>query len=398
MPTRICPYCYTPFDLKDILFRCANPNCVIQHDEALSEHWGDSRDLHPIAPAKKKLLGGKPDYGVCPECKKQTYKVICPHCHNQVPAHMVEEGGKIISIIGAQSSGKTVYVSILIEELMRYGFTLGNIGVMASTIADKEDESTQYRYNEELYGPIYRYNSLPSATPREQGKKRPPFIFELCKKGQPSVFLVFYDNAGENFHDVKSMGNDAKYLIHSDAFIYLIDVLQIRDVNHRLNIPNFVEHNFDFGFVGNTIIEYCKSDDGKANASILNKPMAIVLNKFDNIYNHADMFGMSTMPGIGSNRTDSIFKLPGANGAKRSDFDQVHAGIEYFLRTQCVEAHGNNFINNVESNFKNYKFFGTSPLGGEPVDGAIANLNPFRVLDPLVWSLDQVGYNFNISD
>lgn len=153
MAQRICPHCYTPFELKDILFRCSNTDCVSRRDDRLSELLGEDRILHPVVPAKKKLFGA-PEYGICPECHQKTYKVICPHCHSQVPAHMVEEGGKIISIIGAQSAGKTVFVSVLIEELMRYGYKLGDIGVMASSIADTVEESTQYRYNEELYGPI----------------------------------------------------------------------------------------------------------------------------------------------------------------------------------------------------------------------------------------------------
>lgn len=399
MAQRICPHCYTPFELKDILFRCSNPDCVSRRDDRLSELLGEDRILHPVVPAKKKLFGA-PEFGICPECHQKTYKVICPHCHSQVPAHMVEEGGKIISIIGAQSAGKTVFVSVLIEELMRYGYKLGDIGVMASSIADTVEESTQYRYNEELYGPIYRDKVTPQPTERREGKKRPPFIFEMCQKGQPSVFLVFYDNAGESFHSVADMVPDAKYLVHSDAFICLIDVQQIQDVKNKLNVSDasFKIHNPDFGFVPNNIIQYCQSDEGKANASILKKPMAIVLNKFDRIYNNASVFNMQDVPGIGKNRVDSFFKQKGANGVKRSDFDQVHAGIVSFLREECMEAKGNNFINNVSNNFTDFKFFGTSPLGDEPVDGVIGNLNPFRVLDPLVWCLDELGYKLNIVD
>jgi hypothetical protein len=399
MAKRICPHCYTPFELKDILFRCSNPDCVSRRDDRLSELLGEDRILHPVVPAKKKLFGA-PEFGICPECHQKTYKMICPHCHSQVPPHMVKDGGKIISIIGAQSAGKTVFVSVLIEELRRYVRKLHNdLGVMPSAIADTVEESTQYRYNEELYGPIYRDKMTPQPTERREGKKRPPFIFEMTQKNQPSVFLVFYDNAGESFHSVVDMGPDAKYLVHSDAFICLIDVMQIEEVRNKLNISDatFKMHNPDFGFVPNNIIQYCQNDAGLANANILRKPMAIVFNKFDRIYNNASVFNMQDVPGIGKNRTDSYFKQKGANGVKRSDFDQVHDGILEFLKEECGPV-SDNFISNINNGFENYKFFGTSPLGDEPVDGAIGNLNPFRVLDPLVWCLDELGYKLNIVD
>lgn len=129
----------------------------------------------------------------------------------------------------------------------------------------------------------------------------------------------------------------------------------------------------------------------------------MVFNKFDYVYNNPDKFNLRDISGIGVGRKDSYFKQNGANGVNLGDLVSVHEGIKTFLTNECMPQ-ASQFLSVMDNRdnkgkndgFTNVKFFGVSPLGGEPVDGSIANLNPFRVLDPLVWALNEVGYHLNI--
>ena len=77
------------------------------------------------------------------------------------------------------------------------------------------------------------------------------------------------------------------------------------------------------------------------------------------------------------------------DGVNIPDIDSVSDGIRGALHSW----HEDNFINNIENHYNNVHYFGISALGSKPKDGTtITNLRPYRVLDPIVWILDKIGY------
>ena len=60
-------------------------------------------------------------------------------------------------LIGARSSGKTNYITVLIDQLRKNGGKIGqNLGVLASTVADNNEDCTQYRYQENFYKVLFK--------------------------------------------------------------------------------------------------------------------------------------------------------------------------------------------------------------------------------------------------
>ena len=51
------------------------------------------------------------------------------------------------------------------------------------------------------------------------------------------------------------------------------------------------------------------------------------------------------------------------------------------------------FISDVEKHFTNHCYFGVSALGSTPKSGILGEeIKPHRVLDPLLWILDNIGF------
>ena len=76
-------------------------------------------------------------------------------------------------------------------------------------------------------------------------------------------------------------------------------------------------------------------------------------------------------------------------GIQMSDIETVSDG----LKSALCSWHEDGFVNNAENHYKNLKFFGFSALGkSTETDNHISDIQPYRVLDPLVWILDQFKY------
>ena len=134
----------------------------------MSKFWGQDRKMLPAIYNNQgwfaRKMDSMPDSANCDKCGHTSYTVICPHCHNMIPKEMVEHKGYIISIIGARSSGKTNYITVLIDQLRKYGSKLGNLGILASTVADERRDCTQVRYQTDFYDVLFKRGILPAQT------------------------------------------------------------------------------------------------------------------------------------------------------------------------------------------------------------------------------------------
>ena len=149
----ICPYCFHEFNGNDVMFRCTNSSCPAhkEEDRELNNFWRESRTpgyAFKSGIGLGKLFGKTPESAKCDRCKETSYTVICPHCHNILPKEMVREKGYIIAIVGAVNSGKTNYISVLINELFRNAHKLGDIGIQACGTMDND---TDMRYKNDFY-------------------------------------------------------------------------------------------------------------------------------------------------------------------------------------------------------------------------------------------------------
>lgn len=392
----VCPYCFETFDQSDVMFRCT---CAKVKDPALTKYWGVAlEEGFSFKPGFSlgNILGGVPKSAKCPKCNRATSSLVCPHCHNQLPRQLVEKKGYIISIIGSTSSGKTSYIATLINQLQANGIHLDHVGVMLSTIAptsrieniDKRDVEVNSitRYELDFYNYIFAKKTCPPQTAVGEGRSKYPIIVELSQKNKTPLHLVFYDTAGENFNIARNIEANVQYMLRSDAFIFLLDTAEIPFVRDRLN-KGPVKLKYDA--IVNSVKDFFEGHPD--SRKFFKKPIAFTFNKIDLILKNQELFRDSSISNMTWENNSSFLDGSGVN---MSEMDSISNGIKSAL---CECWGESNFVVSMESFYKNLKFFGVSGLGEDPaLDDKITNLRPYRVLDPLVWILNEFNYSLPI--
>ncbi|MEU9117211.1 hypothetical protein AB0D04_37025, partial [Streptomyces sp. NPDC048483] len=151
-----CPYCYETFTAREIGFRCnsrtsrTQKRCARKRDAVLDERMGERGDVGPAFTAD----GRKPT-AVCPDCDGVTTYRICPVCHMTLPVQfgMVED--RMIAMVGAKASGKTVYMTVLLHEIMNQVGAEFGASMMAS------DDDTMRRFTSDYQDHLYQDTSPP---------------------------------------------------------------------------------------------------------------------------------------------------------------------------------------------------------------------------------------------
>lgn len=400
-----CPFCYEQFNASKILYRCENADdnrCAKENDEELAIYFGQ-----PTFPAKRIIdtsnttntrQRGK---GVrCDQCNKPTSKQICPCCHNQLPTFFHQSESHVISVIGARNSGKTHYITVLINELVRRGHLL-KIDTIPQDVGENRNEVTSMRYRRNYKRPLIdQHTELPQT--QENAKDLYPLIYQL-KSSRKSIFdkfkfkkkvlyLTFYDTAGENFRDAQELKKIANYVSNSSGVIFLVDSFQIPLVNRHLSDSGMKLPNHETGYddVLNQLINLFEgSGEIREAGSVANIPVAITLSKFDEVLKHSllnvthDKLNLSSNSSFLNHREFSP-----------SEIQEVSDTI----RTNLVEWDEEGFANKLDNQFKNLAYFGISALGDSPENGRLHGAPvPYRVMDPLIWILHKLNFQLPLN-
>ena len=171
----------------------------------------------------------------------------CPHCRRKLPPNFLDQPHYIFSIVGAPSSGKSYYLSVLIKTMQDVAFK--HFGVTFRD-ADPADNAVLNDMRNHLFSagtPQDAYLSktalegaLYEALPR-QGRtvKLPkPFVFRLTDRshGDDGFSIVFYDNAGEHFEPGRNSADSpgAQHIAVASGIFFLFDPLYNPEFKRRL--------------------------------------------------------------------------------------------------------------------------------------------------------------------
>jgi GTPase SAR1 family protein len=388
MKSILCPFCFTKFNIQDVLFRCSNINCtdrtvdkVYDKFHALkSTSFGPmgrlfSPDTKPINRAFSFL--NPPKEASCPTCDRKTNKRICPTCHSEQVYDPGTAREEIIAVIGGRSTGKSCYIAVLIQRLKNEFGQDFDASLMA--IGD----GTRTRYENDFYKPIFKDNKViqPTQSGGTDASVKSPMVFRITINNQGktrAINLVLFDTAGEDMRSLDSMSAEARYILYSDAIIFLLDPLQIESVREQLagsNLPPFIEDAAPTPIVERLYELHEKQLGMKGNEKI-KKPIAFTLAKIDTLFPIID-------PGSVLHYASNH---PGYLNLK--DIQSVHTEISTYLQSWL----GLNFNNIVKTQFQNYKYFGISAFGKPPIDDKTLNgVSPLRVEDPFLWILHELS-------
>lgn len=377
----VCPYCYSRFTERHIHFRCTGrpgPEglvCEPVEDDAIRAHLGRRERLPPVFAAD-----GRRAHAVCPECSAATGMQVCSTCHAQLPVNFGRIRSRMIALVGARDAGKTVFMTVLIHELMN------RVGSRFNASVGGSDDHTRHRFHADYETPLYGRSRLLGAT-RRTGVTREPLVFRfttqrrgLYGRRPQHTLLSFFDTAGEDLTTVASVEANLRYLNSADGVILLLDPLQMEGVRRlvptgaRTPSPGRVE-NRPLDMLGR-VTDLLMSRPGAANR-LIRVPIAVCLTKIDALHGELDEGSPLHRP------------QPSAPFFDESDSQDVHAQVRQLLH----RWDGGGVDGHVGNHYRNARYFGVSALGGVPdEDNRVrGGVRPYRVADPFLWMLGQFG-------
>lgn len=304
-------------------------------------------------------------------------KGYCPYCLDEGRDTTIEnqENTPIcIPVVGASSVGKTAFLT---------GFSNQLVNAIAPA---SQWELTPYndmtRYAMSDFDRFYRTGSVVktarSTDPNVASSLTYGFMIQNGGKGmkwKPGKLLYMYDIAGEVF-----MYDDENELQlqygYSHGIVLLVDPFSIKRVyeDNEHMLSDVDKANVSQADTTDMLIGFISKLKAVAHIRLSEKariPLAIVINKIDS----ADL--RLRVGDLGVKRYRA-----GNPDTKESD-----AQIMDMLCRKFFDDYGlNNFLNNIDLNFMNCRFFACSAMGHEMNTGPY---KPYGVIEPIRWIVEQ---------
>lgn len=383
----ICPSCWLHFSPDDI-------NYIAVHASLMGDPLLGEDEKLRFLPVKYNALGVPLDPMGVPARER-----ACPHCHRRLPNTFMQMKNDIISIVGAPSSGKSYYLSILLHYMPEVFFKFYNVafvdadpplnavinGMISNLFSNSSDDHFLAKTQLEggMYDKLIRHGkkvSLPK-----------PFVYIMRDLGDPSIqtSLTFYDNAGEHFEPNINIDDSpgSLHVAFANGLVFLYDPLSspaIRGKLRNCKDPQLIRESVDqqpviLAEMSNRIKQI------RNNSYDLETPFAFIVNKCDAIKNLLDY---------------SSFENPISNG--KFDFEIVAKNskrIREFLLGIVPDV-----VINAEMVSRNIMYFIASPFGHSPrvitneagekyIAPEMSKIKPIFIEQPFVWIFSQLDGN-----
>ncbi len=378
-----CPYCYEEISHRQIWFRCAGrtsrtgQRCAPETDAVLRDRTGFGGALPPAFAAD-----GRRDAAYCPGCQGETTIRICPVCRSRLPVHFGKVGSRLIVPVGAKEAGKTVFMTVLVHELMHQTGERFNAAITGA------DDYTRQRFTSEYERPLYREAKLLPPTTAAGTHDRAPLVFRFTTEnrrggrlGDPRrTLLSFFDTAGEDLRSQDSIEQNVRYLRAANGVLLLLDPLQMRGARDLAapgtRLPTLGDE--EPATVLENVTDLLLASEGSKPNKRISRPLAIVFTKMDALMHDLK-------------QTSPLLRSPPQAG----HFDE-HDSLEVHTEIQRLLARwdGTRIDQIAQLNYRSYRYFGVSALGETPTqDNRVAarGIRPHRVASPVLWILAQFG-------
>jgi hypothetical protein len=383
-----CPYCYSGFSEREIWFRCSGrigpkgQRCTPEIDKLLRDRTGFAGALLPVFDADGRMRAAN-----CPECGAESTTRICPACHSQLPVHFGKVRSRLIALVGAKESGKTVYMTVLVHELMH------RVGEDLNAAISGADDNTRLRFASDYEQPLYREARLLAPTTTAGTHDRAPLVFRFTTEGRSRLsrngtgepqrtLLSFFDTAGEDLRSAQSVEENVQYLAAADGIVLLLDPLQMRGARllaaPETLLPTPGAVGDDPANVLENITDLIMAKDRIKASQRISKPLAVVFTKMDALLHDIK-------------ETSPLLRPPAhAPYFDERDSLEVHTEIQRLL----ARWEGSRIDQIARKNYRTYRYFGVSALGETPTQEnrvSPRGIRPYRVTGPFVWMLAQFG-------
>ncbi|MGW4232076.1 hypothetical protein ACWEF9_22730 [Streptomyces sp. NPDC004980] len=382
-----CPYCYENFAPREIRFRCnsrlsrTGKQCQNRRDEVLDQRMGPRRS-HDLGPDF--AADGRKPTAVCPDCDGSTTYRICPVCHSGLPVQFGMVDNRLIAMVGAKATGKTVYMTVLLHEMRN------RVGEAFGAALTGLDDATMRRYSSDYEDRLYRDNQMfPGTQTASTSLNRvDPLVFRFGlrrrtlfgDRPQHSV-LSFFDTAGEDFSSRESVELNTRYLTGADGIVLLLDPLQMPGARDGAlpGTPLPGAEGLDSPInVLSRVTNLLLAPRSGRSAQKIDTPIAVVFSKMDAFWHLLEPSSPLRDYAPARGRFDV------------SDSLSVHEEVRRLLK----DWDGVPIDHLLDNHYSRYRYFGVSSLGRNPTsDARVAptGIQPYRVADPLLWLLSEFG-------
>ena len=311
---------------------------------------------------------------------------LCPLCHNTLPEKYGKYPVVFVGVIGITKSGKTVYLSQLLNNINRYLPQL-NLSISGST--KEMDDFIQKHPIKKAQGA--QDCKLPDNTVGALLPSPIPLTIENNETHE-SYTVIFYDIAGENCVDVNKMDKYGPFIKNANSFLMIIDPIQFASV-FDLDEPSGGVIKPEK--IVQTMFSSFLADD---TAGASNIPFAVAFSKSDLLIpcfarqargKEKQLLGEINYARYGRQH----------HGLAFNDFQSASAELERILKFDPSRI-GENFVNTIRNRFSNVGYFSFSALSVAPVseekDGKTyyyLNTDPVsvRIEEPLAWLFWRLG-------
>jgi hypothetical protein len=376
-----CPFCYHRTNRLFLLFVCSGRQapgykpCERQVDARRREQTGFELAMFRVFGRSHRWLP-TPRRAHCRSCHGRTGQHACPNCHTPVPANFGGAFSPVIGLIGARSTGKTVYLTVVARHL--------------TTVLRDRFRAIVWLCNDEARGPLdenikglFTDGTLPTLTQQSASGRSEPLVFEWRRHGGRIIqryrtsYLSFLDTAGESLGSHRGVA-ELNFLAGVDAFIVVLDPFTLPGARERLGLPDAAPSATASAFnVLAQVTEVLRNSEGVRSGSRSKTPMAVAFAKIDALKKY---FGEDS-PIFSADE-----RVPWYDNAKGR---AIHESVRELL-WEWGARDIDEFMN---ANYSNYRYFAVSSLGLQPdyerYRVAEAGVRPIRVSDPLVWLLSQ---------
>lgn len=395
MPANSCPFCYRNVQTRQILYVCSGRSapgrepCPRTVNRRRATETGYQGGMRRVFSAAESTTGGMakrvrslmpPERAVCPDCDAVSGGRVCPHCHSPLPPDFAGSTSPLIAMVGAYGAGKTVYLSVLAQQLRttlseRFQASVGLSGDAHG------GESSMVDWLENNISAIFKDHRLFAATQRAGDGRREPVVFEWRKRGRIGArtsYLSFYDTAGEDLGGHET-AKDLKYLASADALILLLDPFMLKAARDEAGIEDTLARRDDMLLSAVTAVTAALREGQGRTGRLVKIPVAATFPKIDAFFEQ-----------LGPDHPIRRVPTPG-------DYYDELAGAELHEHVRSLLAGwgGQQIDSHLRNNYADFRYFPVSALGEPPDYGrqtvSERGVRPLRVEEPLLWLLSKFG-------
>lgn len=372
-----CPFCYRDTNRLRPWFECSGvaaagySQCPKKPDPVRQELTGSDEPMYPVFRPPWLWLPS-PRRAHCPGCNGRTGTRVCAECHTPLPAKFGGSFSPVIAVVGARSTGKTVYLTVVAEHLRTV--VRARFGATVSIFPDDA-----YKTLAANVDAIFVNGSLPAFTEQPDGRSE-PLVFEWRRRRRlfrryRSSYLSFLDTAGESL-GTRTGVEELKFLAGVDSFIVVLDPFTLPGARDRLSLPEGAPTAESNAYkVLDQVTEMIRRAEGTGPQARIKKPIAVAFAKID---------ALRGVLGEGH----PIF---GAEANGRWVDDAAGRAVHESVREMLRDWGASDIDDHMEANYSKYRYFAVSSLGRPPdyEQNTVAEggVRPLRIADPVVWLL-----------